>query len=114
MLEGKPETGMVATREQVRLPLRAALPNRPDRVDHEAGLQAISGSNACLTRRAAADPVTFGQQFRSGRTMDSTIHATTTAKRGIGRVDDGIDVHLRDIGLSNLQSGCDHRQATTG
>lgn len=50
---------------------------------------------------AALEQAAPGQEFRSRRTMNGTIHGTASEQRGIGPVHDGIGAELGDGGLEN-------------
>ncbi len=42
------------------------------------------------------------QQLRSGSAVDSTVHTASPHQGGIGRIDDDIDMHGRDIAMDNV------------
>ena len=58
------------------LVLLAAIPDRPDGMDHVARRQPIAFGDFGIAGFAAMQRLTFGQQFWSGSVMYSTIDAT--------------------------------------
>jgi hypothetical protein len=60
-----------------------------------------------MTRRALAlllpDDLTSGKELRPGCTMDCAVHAPAAKQRGIGGIDDNIDVKRSDVAENNLR-----------
>src|SRR5690348_17256926 len=83
----------------------AAMPYRPDRVDHETRGQVEAFCNARFAGRAAHAGMHFGnrpacgQQSRAGGAMDRTVDAATPEQTFIRRVDDRVDAQRGDVGL---------------
>lgn len=70
-----------------------------------AGGQAIALRELGVARCAAAQLAAFGKQLRPGGAMDCAIHAAAAEQGRIGRVDDGVNVQRRDVGLNSVQCG---------
>ena len=51
--------------------------------------------------RAAAQRAALGQQSRAGSAVDRAVHAAAAQQRGVGGVDDGVDVEPRDVALDD-------------
>src|SRR6185312_175656 len=76
MVAAKPDRGGIAGGKQRVLAMSAAIPHRPDSMDHIFGRQAISTRDLGVTGLAAAQRTAFGKQLRPGRAMDGAIDAT--------------------------------------
>jgi hypothetical protein len=85
------------------LALAAAMPDRPDGVDHMAGAEPISSGDPGVAGRAAAQCAALRKQFRPGRAMDGSVDAAAAKQRRIGGVDDGVDIQRRDVGDDDVQ-----------
>ena len=83
--------------QQFGLAAFSALVNRPDRVNDIAGRQTIPFSHAGLPRRATADPPALLQKLRPGRPVNGSIHAPAAQQSFIGRIDDRLHLHSRNI-----------------
>ena len=81
MRGGERKSRAIAGGEQVVLALLAAAPDRSDRVNDMGGVQAIASRDFGRARVAAAERAAFGEQFRSGGTMDGAVH-TAPAQQG--------------------------------
>ena len=46
---------------------------------------------------AAAQGPAFGQELRPRGPVDGPVHAAAPQQRGVGRIDDGVHGHLRDV-----------------
>ena len=77
----------------------AALPDRPNRVDHIARRQIVAAGELSLARRAAAQRAAFCQKLRSSCAMDRPVHTTAAKQRIFRRVDDRVHSKPRDIRL---------------
>ena len=75
----------------------------PDGVYHMACGQIVTTRNSGFTHWAAAEGAALGEEFWPRRAMNGPIDSTATQERGVGRVDDGIDVQGRDVGGGNLE-----------
>ena len=102
---GNLERSAIAGGEQLRRIARAAVPDRPDRVDDVARRQSISLRELRVARLAAAQQAAFMQQLGSRGTVNRAIHAATAQQRRIRRVDDGVDGESRDVGADRAQQG---------
>lgn len=102
---GEGQALAVARGQQFRLVLRAALPHRPDGMDHELGGQVVTACEPRLSGRAAAQRAAFPQQIRPRRAMDRAVHAATAEQRRVRGVDDGVDGELGDVGLEGAEGG---------
>jgi hypothetical protein len=49
------------------------------------------------------DDLTSGKELRPGCTMDCAVHAPAAKQRGIGGIDDNIDVKRSDVAENNLR-----------
>src|SRR3989338_3275952 len=103
VIGGKPQQIAVAGSQQLRLALRTAAPHRPDRVDHESRRQAIAFGELRLARLAAAQQAAFLQQLRAGGAVDRPVHAPAAEQRGVGGIDDRIDLKRGDVALHHAK-----------
>ena len=55
-----------------------------------------------LSGLAAAQRAALGQQFGSGRMVDRAVYAASAQQRGLGRIDNGVHLHLRYIVSDDL------------
>ena len=60
-------------------------------------LETVTSGNLCVAGFAASQSAAFGQQFRPRRPMDGAVHSSPSQKTFIGRVDDGVHVHCRNV-----------------
>jgi hypothetical protein len=60
-----------------------------------------------LAGAAAVQQTAFGEQIGTCGTMNRAIHTAATEQGGVGRVDDGIDIELGDVGLEDFEHGSD-------
>jgi hypothetical protein len=81
----------------------AAMPDRPDGVDHMPGRQPVSFGDFGIAGGAATKRAAFDQQFGSGRAMDGAIDTAPAEQRRIRGVDDGVNAQTGDIGNNNFQ-----------
>jgi hypothetical protein len=88
----------------------AASVDRPDRVDDVARRQPIAGRHPRLPDRAAAERAALGQQFRSGGSMNRSVHTASAEQAGVRRVDDGVDLEAGDVARHDDHS-CGHVRA---
>ena len=56
-----------------------------------------------VTGLAAAKRAAFGEQSLTGGAMDRAVDPAAAEKRGVRRVDDGIDLERRDVGDDDLE-----------
>ena len=79
------------------LTVLTAVPHGADGVNHIPAGQAVGFGDLGVTCLAAAQRPTLGQQLRPCRTMDAAIHAASAQQGLLGRVDDGVHGHFRDV-----------------
>ena len=103
MLGRERKRGAIAGGEQRVLALAAAAPDRTDRMDDVPGLEAIAAGDLGGTGVATAQGLALGQQLGAGGTMDGAVDAAAAEQRGVGSVDDGVDVERRDVGDADLE-----------
>ena len=87
----------VAGAQTLLLPVSAAVPDGAYGVDDVFRGQAVGAGDLRLPDPAAAQGPAFGQKLRSRGTVDGPVHAAAPQKRRVGRVDDGVYGHFRDI-----------------
>jgi hypothetical protein len=71
-------------------------------VDDITRRQAVARGDLGVAGGAAAQRSTFRQQTRPGRAVNRTVHTAAAQQRFIGRVDDGIHLHLRNVAFDDL------------
>ena len=81
----------------------AAVPDRPDRMNHMLCRQPVSSGDFGIAGGTATKRAAFGQQFGASRAMDSAVDATATEQRRIRGVDDGVNAQTGDIGNNDFQ-----------
>ena len=85
--------------EQERLAFAAAVPDRPDGVDHDTCRQVPGVADDGTARRAeAARAVALlevGHDRRAARSMDGAVHAAAAAQSAVGGVDDRVGARSR-------------------
>ena len=79
--------------------LLAAVPDRPDRVDHVAGRQPARGRRLGIAHAAPAEQPALLEDRRAAGAVDRAVHAATAEQRAVGRVDDGVHLDRRDVAL---------------
>ena len=101
---GKGETVAVAGSEQPVLAALSTVPNRSDRVDHVARGKSEARGDLRLSRLATAKAsASLGELMTCG-TVDGAADATAWGKRGVGGIDDGIDVEPGDVAFDDLDT----------
>jgi hypothetical protein len=93
----------IARRQRGIFALTAAMPNRPNGMNHMPRRQPITFGDLGLASLAAMERTAFGKKLRPGGTMDGAIDAASAEQRGIGSVDDGVNAKCRDIGDGDFQ-----------
>jgi len=100
----KGKTAPVTTRQQLILALGAAMPNRPNGVNHPLCEKVVALGDLRVAGLAPSQRLTFLEQFRPRRPMYSPVHAAATSQRSVRCVDNGIDLQPRDIAFDNLDA----------
>ena len=103
MLLAQLHRAAVARGKQIVLVERAAIPHRPNRVDHMFGRQAVAPRDLGITGLAAVEHAALGHEFRPRGTMDRAIDAASAKQRRICRVDDGVNAQRGDVGNDDFQ-----------
>ena len=93
----------IAGGEQIVLAEGAAVPHRPNRVDHMPGLEPIALGDLGVTGLAAVEHPAFGHQLGPRSTMDRAIDAAPAKQRRIRGVDDGVNAQRGDVGNNDFQ-----------
>ena len=94
----------IARGELLILPTVAAVPDRPDGMDHVPCWKEISSGDPGIAGFAAVECPAFRQQLGPGRTMDRTIDAAPAKERRIRGVDDGVNAQRRDVGNNDFET----------
>ena len=97
VLLGQRKARPVAGDKLLPLAVAAAVPHGADGVNHIPAGQAVGFGDLGVTCLAAAQRPTLGQQLRPCRTMDAAIHAASAQQGLLGRVDNGVHGHFRDV-----------------
>src|SRR5204862_6742611 len=97
LLAGDCQAGAVAAGQNVRFACIAAAPYRTDRMNDMPGWQPIAAGEPCLSRWAAADLAALGEEFRAGGAVNRAIDPAAAEQRGIGGIDDRVDLPAGDI-----------------
>jgi hypothetical protein len=93
---------VVTARKQFRLLAALLAENGADGVDHLLCLAyAVSSGSFGLPCRASVQASALLEEFWTGGTVNRTIHAASSEKRAVGRIDNCLDQPLRDIALYN-------------
>jgi hypothetical protein len=100
VLFGQRQTVSVAVGQQIGLVGRASRPYGSDCMDHPFCRQIETFRYLGRACGAAAQDSTLGLQFGSRRPVDGPVDTAATQKRGVGRVNDGIDFESRYIAFN--------------
>ena len=65
--------------------------------------QLVALRDFCAPGFAAVERFTFRQQLRSCSTMNAAVHTAATQQRLVGSVDDGVNLHFRNVVSHNLE-----------
>src|SRR5690606_29702064 len=87
---------------------------RPDGRDHPFGGQVEAGGQAGFAGQAAAVAAIAFAQLRTRGPVDGAVHPATAEQRFVRRIDDGVDLDLRDVTLvyadhARLPGGADQK-----
>jgi len=69
--------------------------------------QAVAFGNLCLASRSTAKRATFFEQFRSGSTVNRTVHPAPAQQRGVRSVDDRVHLLSGDVTFDNGEATLD-------
>ena len=103
MLLAKFHRAAIAGGEQIVLAEGAAVPHRPNCVDHMPGLEPIALGDLGVTSLATVEHSAFGHELRPRSTVDRAIDAAPAEQRRIRRVDDGVNAQACDVGNNDFQ-----------
>src|SRR4029079_15726080 len=111
MLAPERERSAITRREQRRLVVRAAPPDRTSRVNHVPRSQIEAGCDTALPGRTSHVRPHFGNgqtrfiESMARGPMNRSVDAATAEHPLVGRVDDGINVELRDVAADDFDQG---------
>jgi len=97
------EDTSIARGQELAFPVLAAVPNGTHGMNDEARRQIEASRDSSLASRATdaganfGNPTTCFQQSRTRRVVNCTVHSAATEKPLVGRVDDRVDRHGRDV-----------------
>ena len=94
---GQRKARLIAGDELFPFTVAAAVPHGADGVDHIPAGQAVGLGDLGIAGLAAAQRPALGQQLRPRRAVDAAIHAASAQQGLLGRIDDGIHGHFRDV-----------------
>ncbi len=91
------KTAAVAGGEFLVFVVVSSAPDGPDGVKDPLGRKAEAGSSFGFTGSAAIQIAAGVEQFGAGGAMDGAVDTAAAEQRGVGRVDDDIDVQCGDV-----------------
>lgn len=97
------ERAAIAGSEQLILACVAAVPGRPDGMNHMPGRQPVPLGDFGVAGGTTMQRAAFGQQFGTGAAMDGAIDPTPAEQGRIRGIDDGVNAQTGDIGNNNFQ-----------
>ena len=97
MCLGQRQARPIAGGQLLPLAMSAASPHRPNGVNHIPAGEEVGFCDLGVAGFAAAKPSALGQQLRPCRTMDAPIHPAPAQQGLLGRVDNGVHGHFRDV-----------------
>lgn len=71
-------------------------------MDDESCFQVVALGDFRVASPATLEQLTFGQQPWASGIVNGTVNASTTQKRGVRRIDNGVDVELSDIACNDF------------
>ena len=107
VLPGKFQRLGIAGGQKDRI-LLVAVVDRTDCMDHVPGRQIIAARDLSLSGMASVQRPAFRKQPGTGRPVDRSVNAPASQQGCVGRIDDTIRLHFRDITL------CDQNSALSG
>ncbi len=102
VLVGELKRALVARREKLRFVMLAAAPGGADGVDDEFRRQVVAYGDFGIARGAAAEGAAFFEKFWAGGIVNCAVNASAAQQRGVGSVDDGVDVEFGNITTEKL------------
>ncbi len=103
MFRRQRQRAAIAGSKQFFLVGLAAVPHRPDGMDHMPSPEPIAAGDFRLAGFGAAEASAFGQQLRSGSAMNGAVDATAAQEAAVGGIDDGIHIQGGDVGNNDFQ-----------
>ena len=100
------KAGAIAGGELFPLTVLTAVPHGAHGVDHIFARQAVRAGDLGLASPAAAQRPALLEQLRPRRTVDAAVHAVSAQQGFLGRVDDGVYAHFRNV-VANDDKGHD-------
>jgi len=97
------ERSLIAGDQQFTFTMLSIVPARTDSVDNIFAGQLVALCDFCVPGFAAVERFTCCQQLRSCSTMNTAVHTAATQQRLVGSVDDGINLHFRNVVSHNLE-----------
>ncbi len=93
----------IAGRKQILFAELAAIPHRPNGVDHVFRRKPVSPGDLGVTGLAAVEHAALGHKLGTGGAMNGAIDPAPAQERRIGRVDDGVNAQRGDISDDDFQ-----------
>ena len=78
------------------------MPDRTHGVNHETRRQVMAARDLRIAGGAAAERAAVREQAQPRRAMDGPVHAASAEERGVGGIDDGVDIQLGDVGADDF------------
>ena len=101
-LHGDLERAAVTRGQERGLARVAALPDRPDGMDHVSRREVAGRRRLRVAGLAASEEPRLGEDRRPAHAMDRPVDASAAQERRVRGVDDRIDLLLRDVALHEL------------
>ena len=103
VFDSQREAVAITGSQQVRFAVIAAIPDRADRMNDEFRRQLVATRDFRFTGAATIERAAFFQQLRAGGAVYCAVNTAATEERGVGGVDDGIDLQRDDVGFDRQQ-----------
>ena len=94
---------LVAVCKSLWFTVQPILPVRADRMDNVFRSEFKTWGYTCLPYRAASNAAACFQQVRPGGTVYCPINTASTQQRGVGGIDNGINLQGGDVGLNRMK-----------
>ncbi len=92
----------IASRQQIRFPLAATLPDRTGCVQNESTGKSKRIGHSDASRLQRQQRIAGGAQLWTGRGMNPRIRSSASGSVRVGWVHNGVHVHADDIVSNNL------------